>query len=100
TGVAAQRLRARAPESEVDTRVAVGGRAIDDLRQRVRSPSSLAIAGFIVLGQCFGAFMYNEQARYVADAYTNLTERAALFARLDLASRVFSLLMQTVVVGW
>jgi AAA family ATP:ADP antiporter len=100
SGVATQWLRARAPETAVDTRVAVGGRAIDDLLRLARSPYLLAIAGFIVLGQCFGAFMYNEQARYVATAYTNLTDRAALFARLDLASSVFSLLMQSLVVGW
>lgn len=100
SGVATQRLRARAPETNVDTRVAVGGRAIDDLLRLARSPYLLAIAGLIVLGQCFGAFMYNEQARYVDEAYTSLTERAALFARLDLASNVFALLMQTVVVGW
>jgi ATP:ADP antiporter, AAA family len=100
TGIAAQRLRARAPETDVDTRVAVGGRAIDDLRRLAGSPYLLAIAGFIVLVQWFGAFMYNEQARYVDAAYANLTERAAVFARLDLASSAFSLLVQAIVVGW
>jgi AAA family ATP:ADP antiporter len=44
--------------------------------------------------------MYNEQARYVASAHSDLTERAALFARIDLASNVVALVMQTLVVGW
>lgn len=100
TGVVAQRLRAHAPETSVDTRVAVGGRAHEDLLRLARSPYLLAIAGFIVIGQFFGAFMYNEQARYINDAYSTLTDRAEIFARIDLASGVLSLLMQTIVVGW
>lgn len=100
TGVAAQRLRERSSEAPQNTHLAVGGRAIDDLQRLARSPYLLAIAGFIVVSQWLGAFMYNEQARYVAGAYASLTERAVLFARLDLASNVLSLLMQTVVVGW
>jgi ATP:ADP antiporter, AAA family len=100
TGVAAQRLRARAPDVDVNTRVAVGGRAVDDLKRLAHSPYLLAIAGFIVIGQVFGAFMYNEQARYIEATYPDLAARAAVFARLDLASSVLSLLMQALVVGW
>jgi len=44
--------------------------------------------------------MYNEQARYVEAAYGQISDRAALFARIDLASSVFALVMQTFVVGW
>jgi AAA family ATP:ADP antiporter len=99
-GVTAQRLRARAPDARVNTRVAVGGRALDDLKRLVRSPYLLAIVGLIVLAQIFGALMYNEQARYVEHAYANLAGRAALFARIDLAANVLALLLQTLVVGW
>jgi AAA family ATP:ADP antiporter len=84
----------------VNTRAAVGGRAIDDLARLVRSPYLLAIMGFIVVTQIFGALMYNEQARYVETAYENLAERAALFARIDLASNVLALVLQTLLVGW
>ena len=100
TGVVAQRLGARVTNVAVNPHVAVGGRAIDDLLRLVRSPYLLAIAGFIVVGQWFGAFMYNEQARYVDTTFSDLTQRAAVFARIDLASSVFSLLMQALVVGW
>ena len=100
TGMAAQKLRARVPNAEVNPRVAVGGRAIDDLKRLARSPYLLAIAGFIVVTQWLGAFMYNEQARYVESAYADLTARAALFARIDLASNALALFFQTVVVGW
>jgi AAA family ATP:ADP antiporter len=101
TGMTAQRMRAAGtPDSASDQRVAVGGRATDDLLRLVRSPYMLAIVVCIVVVQILGAFMYNEQARYVDSAYANLTERAALFARLDFASNVFALVMQTLVVGW
>lgn len=100
TGITAQCLRARAPDVHVNTRVAVGGRAIDDLKRLARSRYLLAIVAFIVLAQIFGALMYNEQARYVEQAYANLAERAALFARIDLASNLLALILQTLVVGW
>ncbi|MEZ5532473.1 MAG: Npt1/Npt2 family nucleotide transporter [Steroidobacteraceae bacterium] len=81
-------------------RAPVGGRALDDLARLVRSPYLLAIAGLIVAGQVVGAFMYNEQARYVEAAYTGLADRTALFARVDLAVNVLALAFQTLVVGW
>jgi AAA family ATP:ADP antiporter len=78
----------------------VGGRAVDDLKRLATSPYLLSIAGLIVGGQVLGGFMYQEQAEYVEAAYTTLTERAALFARIDLAVSVLSLLLQGFVVGW
>jgi AAA family ATP:ADP antiporter len=79
---------------------AVGGRARDDLARLVRSPYLLTIAGLIVAGQVIGAFMYNEQARFVEVAYADVGARAALFARIDFAVNVLSLLTQGLVVGW
>src|SRR5262245_35542776 len=101
TGMLAQRIRsARAPQLTVDPHEIVGGRALDDLRRLVRSPYLLAIAGMIVAVQILGALMYNAQARYVESAYQGLTERAGLFARIDLATNVVALFLQSVVVGW
>jgi ATP:ADP antiporter, AAA family len=94
-------LRAKVdPTKAGDASVAVGGRAIEDLARLVRSPYLLGIAGLIVVTQLFGAFMYNEQARYVEATWQTLTERAAIFARIDLATNVLSLIFQTFVVGW
>jgi AAA family ATP:ADP antiporter len=101
TGTLAQRIRrARAPQLTVDPQEIVGGRALDDLRQLVRSPYLLAIAGMIVAAQILAALMYNAQARYVAGAYQGLTERAGLFARIDFATNVVALILQSLVVGW
>jgi AAA family ATP:ADP antiporter len=94
------RLRRGGAATVPDSGLAVGGRAIDDLRRLARSPYLLAIAGLIVAGQVLGAFMYNEQARFVEAAYGALEERAAFFARIDFAVNVLALLFQTLVVGW
>ncbi|MEJ1960753.1 MAG: hypothetical protein WDO56_04095 [Gammaproteobacteria bacterium] len=100
-GMLARNLRARIDTSiAIDASVAVGGRAIDDLARLSRSPYLLGIAGLIVATQIFGAFMYNEQAKYVESAYSSLAQRAAVFARIDLASNVLALTMQTLLVGW
>jgi AAA family ATP:ADP antiporter len=100
-GALTRNLRAQTDPSKAgEASVAVGGRAIEDLARLVRSPYLLGIAGFIVVTQLFGAFMYNEQAKYVEAAWSTLTERAAVFARTDLASNLLSLLFQTFVVAW
>jgi AAA family ATP:ADP antiporter len=80
--------------------VAVGGRAVDDLRRLLTSPYMLGIASLIVAGQILGGFMYNEQAKYVETAYATLESRAALFARIDFFVNVVSLLFQSLVVAW
>jgi ATP:ADP antiporter, AAA family len=100
-GMLAQALRAKADTTTAnDASVAVGGRAIEDLARLVRSPYLLAIAGLIIVGQIFGAFMYNEQARYVENTYATLAERAAVFARIDFATNIFALALQALLVGW
>ncbi|NDD74469.1 MAG: MFS transporter [Gammaproteobacteria bacterium] len=102
-GRSAQRLEALTERnSDPDARLSlpVGGRAVDDLKRLVRSPYLLAIAALIVCGQLLGGFMYQEQAKYVEQAYTTLGERAALFARIDFAVSIASLAFQTLVVGW
>ena len=97
----ARNLRARVdPAISNEASVAVGGRAIEDLARLARSPYLLLIAGLIVMTQIFGAFMYNEQAKYVEAAYSGLAARAAIFARIDLASNILSLAMQALLVGW
>jgi AAA family ATP:ADP antiporter len=80
--------------------VAVGGSAIEDLAHLVRSPYLLGIGGLVAMTQIFGAFMYNEQAKFVEATWSSLAERATIFARIDLASNMLSLLCQTLVVGW
>lgn len=100
-GMLTRHLCARADASKAgDASVAVGGRAIEDLARLMRSPYLLGIAGLIVVTQIFGALMYNEQAKYVEHTWSTLTERAAIFSRIDLAANLLSLVFQTFVVAW
>lgn len=83
-----------------DAAIPVGGRALDDLARLARTPYLLGIAGLIVAGQTIGAFMYNEQGRYVAAAYSAVADRAAVFATMEIAVNLLSLFFQAVVVTW
>ena len=65
-----------------------------------RTPYLLGIAGIIIAGQTIGAFMYNEQGKYVAAHYASLADRAALFASMEIAVNLLSLFFQAVVVTW
>ena len=101
-GHRAQAAEARSEGQDPAARLAlpVGGRATDDLKRLLTSPYLLAIAGIVVLGQVIGGFMYQEQAKFVEGAFFGLESRAALFAKIDLATSVLSLFFQAVVVGW
>jgi len=101
-GHRAQAAEARSEGQDPAARLAlpVGGRAADDLMRLLTSPYLLAIAGIVVLGQVIGGFMYQEQAKFVEVAFVGLESRAALFAKIDLATSVLSLFFQAVVVGW
>jgi AAA family ATP:ADP antiporter len=83
-----------------DAAIPVGGRALDELARLARTPYLLGIAGLIIAGQTIGAFMYNEQGKYVASVYTNVADRAALFATMEIAVNLLSLFFQAVVVTW
>jgi AAA family ATP:ADP antiporter len=83
-----------------DGAIPVGGRALEDLKRLATSPYLLGIAGVIVIGQTIGAFMYNEQGKYIASLYPGEAERAAMFANLEIAVNLLALLFQAVVVTW
>jgi len=94
-------LRCSAHGHEVpDAAIPVGGRAVDDLGRLIRTPYLLGIAGVIIAGQTIGAFMYNEQGKYVAAAYAAVGDRAAIFANMEIAVNLLSLFFQAVIVTW
>jgi len=83
-----------------DGAIPVGGRALDDLKRLAKTPYLLGIAGVIIAGQTIGAFMYNEQGKYIAQTYASLADRATLFAQMEFAVNVLSLVFQAGIVGW
>jgi AAA family ATP:ADP antiporter len=99
---AARRALRHAPGGQAvpDGAMPVGGRAIVDLARMARTPYLLGIAGVIIAGQTIGAFMYNEQGKYVSAAYSAVADRAAIFANMEIAVNLLSLFFQAVVVTW
>jgi len=83
-----------------DGAIPVGGRAIDDLARLARTPYLLGIAGLIIAGQTIGAFMYNEQGKYILSAYESVADRTEIFANMEIAVNLLSLVFQAVVVTW
>lgn len=59
-----------------------------------RSPYLFQIALWILLGNYVGTFFYLEQARIVGEAGMDRTSRVELFARVDLAVSVLTILAQ------
>ena len=96
----ADAARARRWRGVPDGAMPVGGRALDDLKRLATTPYLLGIAGVIIIGQTIGAFMYNEQGKYIAALYPSDVERAAMFANLEIAVNLLSLFFQAVVVTW
>ena len=98
---ARRRLRQSATGYSVpDGAIPVGGRAIDDLARLARTPYLLGIAGLIIAGQTIGAFMYNEQGKFVLSAYESVADRTQIFANMEIAVNLLSLVFQAVVVTW
>jgi AAA family ATP:ADP antiporter len=59
-----------------------------------RSPYLFQIALWILLGNFVGTFFYLEQARIVGEAGMDRTSRVELFARVDLAVSILTILVQ------
>jgi AAA family ATP:ADP antiporter len=100
TAARAELRRSASGHAVPDGAIAVGGRALDDLLRLVRTPYLLGIGGIILCGQIIGAFMYNEQGKYVASLFTSDVDRTAVFANLEIAVNLLALFFQAVVVTW
>ncbi len=69
------------------------------LRQAATSPYLVALVGYMLLFSFTSTFVYFEQARIVKAALPTTALRTELFAKMDLAVNLGSLVLQAVVVG-
>jgi ATP:ADP antiporter, AAA family len=79
---------------------AVGGGAFAGFTRVVRSPYLLGIAGLTGLLTLTGSFLYFQQANIVDQAIPTASERAELFAQVDLVVNVLTLLLQALGTGF
>jgi AAA family ATP:ADP antiporter len=78
---------------------AIGGGVFAGLVALVRSPYLLAIGGYIVLFTTTSTFLYFQQAHIVAGAFDDPAERIRVFALIDLAVGLLTLLVQCFATG-
>lgn len=78
---------------EAETPVARG--AWSGMRRVFASPYLLSICLFLLLFTISSTFLYFEQARIVKGAFATSAERAAFFARIDLAVNLLTVVIQT-----
>ena len=93
----------RAPEESAAGPAAsldyIGGTTWSGISVILRSPYLLGIVAYVLLYTVLFGFAYLDLARLVAVAYPESAQRTTLFARVDLAVNVLTLLVQLFVVG-
>ena len=77
----------------------IGGTTWSGVTEILRSPYLLGIVAYVILYTVLLGFAYLELARMVATTYGDSAQRTALFARVDLAVNVITLLGQLFVVA-
>jgi AAA family ATP:ADP antiporter len=77
----------------------IGGTTWSGLAVIARSPYLLGIVGYVLLYTVLLGFAYLELARLVANTYHDSAQRTALFAQVDLAVNVLTLLGQLLLVA-
>ena len=77
----------------------IGGTAWSGIAEIPRSPYLLGIVAYVLLYTVLLGFAYLELARMVSATYSDSAQRTALFAQMDLAVNVMTLLGQLLVVA-
>jgi len=77
----------------------IGGTTWSGVLEILRSPYLLGIVAYVLLYTVLYGFVYLELAQLIASSYRDSAERTALFARVDLAVNVLTLLGQVFVVA-
>jgi len=78
----------------------IGGGALAGVRRTVRSPFLLAVALALVCYTLVSTLLYFSQTEIVGAAIRSSGERTALFAKMDLAVNVLTIVLQVFVTGW
>ncbi len=75
----------------------IGGGVLSGVQLVLRSPYLLGICLYILLYTMLSTFLYFEQARIVADTFSDSASRARLFALMDLGVNTLTILGQVLV---
>jgi AAA family ATP:ADP antiporter len=83
----------------VTAQAVIGGSAWAGFRAVFRSPYLLGIAAYVLILAVIATFLYFTRLQMVAALGDDVDMRAGVFARIDLATQVATLLLQLVVAG-
>jgi ATP:ADP antiporter, AAA family len=96
-------IRRAAPDSAApglaDSAGSIGGTTWSGIAVTLQSPYLMGIVAYVLLYTVLFGFAYLELARLVAENYHESAQRTALFARVDLAVNVLTLLGQLFLVA-
>ncbi|MBC8006765.1 MAG: MFS transporter [Prolixibacteraceae bacterium] len=81
------------------TGAAIGGSIFGGVSLALKSPYLLGICVYVALGTLLGTFLYFHQANIIAVEVASSAERTALFAKIDFAVNVLTLICQFFIVG-
>ena len=77
----------------------LGGRLLDGIRLVFQSPYLLGIALLMLLFTTLATFLYFQQAQIIRDSFADPAERTALFAMIDFAVNLLTVLIQLFITG-
>jgi len=83
----------------VSEQAVIGGSAIDGFRSVMRSPYLLGISAYVLILAVMATFLYFTRLQLVAALGDDVDMRAGVFAQIDLATQVATLVMQVIVAG-
>ena len=77
----------------------IGGSAWEGLRSVFRSPYLLGICAYVLILAVMATFLYFTRLQMVAALGTDIDQRTATFARIDMITQAATLLLQALVTG-
>lgn len=93
------RTRVAGSKDRRSDRRVIGGGILAGITETLRSPYLLGIGAYIVLYTGTSTFLYFAQLHIVADAFASGGERTRIFAAIDLAVGLATILMQAFATG-
>lgn len=90
---------ARAADAAASPSRPIGGGILAGATRTFTSPLLAGMAAFVILLATASTFLYMEQARLVADAFSSAAERIRVFSALDFAVQALSMAAQLFLTG-
>lgn len=89
----------RAPPIGTAVEQPIGGSSLEGIRAVLRSPFLLGIAGYVIILSIMVTFLYFARLNMVAALGDDVDFRTAVFARMDMATQIATLVLQLLIAG-